>query len=178
VTLTDPDMKRYFMTIPEAVSLVLQSGSMDDEGKIFLLDMGEPTSILEMARQMIRLAGLRPDEDIRIEVTGRRRGERLIERLHDDNKTIGPTSHPSIWRVTPTIDCDPAKLLYSLRGLERTCTAQNEFVAIKLLEQLLHANGLRCELDVDLPLDVTLPHEQLAMPLRTDGATMRDLHAL
>jgi FlaA1/EpsC-like NDP-sugar epimerase len=178
VTLTDPDMKRYFMTIPEAVSLVLQSGSMDDEGKIFLLDMGEPTSILEMARQMIRLAGLRPDEDIRIEVTGRRRGERLIERLHDDNETIGPTSHPSIWRVTPTIDCDPAKLLYSLRGLERTCTAQNEFVAIKLLEQLLHANGVRCELDVDLPLDVTLPNEQLAMPLRTDGATMRDLHAL
>ena len=57
VTLTDPDMKRYFMTIPEAVSLVLQAGSMADEGKIFLLDMGEPASILDMARQMIRCQG-------------------------------------------------------------------------------------------------------------------------
>ena len=111
VTLTDPDMKRYFMTIPEAVSLVLQAGSMADEGKIFLLDMGEPASILDMARQMIRLSGLRPDEDIEIKVTGLRRGERLVERLHDDNETIAPTSHPSIRSLTPKVDYEPAAAL-------------------------------------------------------------------
>ena len=149
VTLTDPNMRRYFMTISEAVSLVLQAGSMADEGKIFLLDMGDPVSILEMARQMIRLAGFRPDEDIEIKITGCRRGERLIEQLHDDNETLGPTSHPSIRSVTPTSDCEPGKLLDSLRDLERTCAGGNGFAAISLLEQLLHASGVRYELDLE-----------------------------
>ena len=83
VTVTDPEMTRYFMTIPEAVSLVLQSGAMADEGKVFLLDMGKPVSIIDLARQMIRLSGLRPDEDVAIEITGARAGERLHEQLHD-----------------------------------------------------------------------------------------------
>ena len=84
VTVTDPEMTRYFMTIPEAVSLVLQAGAMADKGKVFLLDMGKPVSIIDLARQMIRLAGLRPDEDIEIEIVGTRPGERLHEQLHDD----------------------------------------------------------------------------------------------
>jgi FlaA1/EpsC-like NDP-sugar epimerase len=178
VTLTDPDMKRYFMTIPEAVSLVLQAGSMADEGKIFLLDMGEPASILDMARQMIRLSGLRPDEDIEIKVTGLRRGERLIERLHDDNETIAPTSHPSIRSLTPKVDYEPAQLFDALRMLERSCAQGNGYATIRLLERLLQASGVRCELDLDLPLDVTLPNEQLTMPLQADDvAVMSDLHA-
>ena len=74
VTVTDPEMTRYFMTIPEAVSLVLQAGAMADEGKVFLLDMGKPVSIIDLARQMIRLSGLRPDEDVAIEITGRASG--------------------------------------------------------------------------------------------------------
>jgi FlaA1/EpsC-like NDP-sugar epimerase len=149
VTLTDPDMKRYFMTIPEAVSLVLQAGSMADEGKVFLLDMGEPASILDMARQMIRLAGLRPDEDIEIKITGRRRGERLIETLHDENETIGRTSHPSIRSVTPTSVCDPERLYSSLRVLERRCAEENRSETINRLEQLLRASGVRCDLDLE-----------------------------
>jgi FlaA1/EpsC-like NDP-sugar epimerase len=176
VTLTDPDMKRYFMTIPEAVSLVLQAGSMADEGKIFLLDMGAPASILDMARQMIRLSGLRPDEDIEIKVTGLRRGERLIERLHDDNENIAPTSHPSIQSLTPKVDYEPAQLFDVLRMLERSCAQGNGYATIRLLDRLLQASGVRCELDLDVPLDVTLPSEQLMMPLQADDvAVMSDL---
>jgi FlaA1/EpsC-like NDP-sugar epimerase len=176
VTLTDPDMKRYFMTIPEAVSLVLQAGSMADEGKIFLLDMGEPASILHMARQMIRLSGLRPDEDIKIKITGRRRGERLIEKLHDDNEIIGSTSHPSISSVTPKADFEPEELFDSLRLLERTCAEANDVASIRLLERLLQVCGVRCELGFDLP-DVTLENERLARPLTGDAAAMSDLDA-
>jgi FlaA1/EpsC-like NDP-sugar epimerase len=176
LTLTDPDMKRYFMTIPEAVSLVLQAGSMADEGKIFLLDMGEPASILDMARQMIRLSGLRPDEDIEIKVTGRRRGERLTEKLHDDNETIGSTSHPSISSVTPNADFDPEELCDSLRMLERACAEANDVASVRLLERLLQACGVRSELGVDLP-DVPLEDEGLARPLIGDAAAMSDLDA-
>jgi FlaA1/EpsC-like NDP-sugar epimerase len=159
VTLTDPEMKRYFMTIPEAVSLVLQAGSMADDGKIFLLDMGEPASILHMARQMIRLAGLRPDEDIEIKVTGRRRGERLIEELHDDNETIVRTSHPSIWSVTPTIGYEPEMLFETLRLLERRCAEANGTAPITLLQQLLSSSGVRCDLNVKRSSDITLATE-------------------
>ena len=79
VTVTDPEMTRYFMTIPEAVSLVLQAGAMADKRKVFVLEMGKPVTIIELARQMIRLAGHRPDEDIQIEIVGTRPGERLHE---------------------------------------------------------------------------------------------------
>ena len=159
VTLTDPDMKRYFMTIPEAVSLVLQAGSMADEGKIFLLDMGEPASILDMARQMIRLSGLRPDEDIEIKVTGRRRGERLTERLHDDNETIRPTSHPSIRSLTPKVDHDPEALFAALQILQRTCAEGDGAASVRLLQRILRAGGVRCDLDLALPVDMTVSDE-------------------
>src|SRR5262245_12106886 len=163
VTLTDPEMKRYFMTIPEAVSLVLQAGSMADEGKIFLLDMGEPASILDMARQMIRLSGLRPDEDIEIKITGRRRGERLTEKLHDDNEIVGRTSHPSIRSVTPKVVYEPEQLFSALRLLEHTCADRIGGASIKLLEGILRASGVRCELDLDMPLDITVPDVDVAI---------------
>jgi FlaA1/EpsC-like NDP-sugar epimerase len=178
VTLTDPAMKRYFMTIPEAVSLVLQAGSMADEGKTFVLDMGEPASILDMARQMIRLAGLRPDDDIEIKVTGPRRGERLMERLHDDNETIEPTSHPSIWRVTPKIDSEPEKLFRILHMLERTCAESDGSATIRLLEQLLDASGVRCDFDLDRRVDINAPPEQQMMPLEADGAMRGHAHTV
>ena len=176
VTLTDPDMKRYFMTIPEAVSLVLQAGSMADEGKIFLLDMGEPALILDMARQMIRLSGLRPEEDIQIKITGRRRGERLTEKLHDDNEAIGPTSHPSIRSLTPKVDYEPEQLFRALHRLERTCADGSGGAAIRLLEGVLRASGVRCELDVDVD-DVSAPDANLAMALHRDNAVLSDTRA-
>src|SRR5213076_539174 len=81
VTVTDPAMTRYFMTIPEAVQLIIRSGALGRGGEVFVLDMGEPVPIMQLARAMVELSGLRPDEDIAIEIVGRRAGEKLNEEL-------------------------------------------------------------------------------------------------
>jgi len=96
VTITDPRMKRFFMTIPEAAQLVIQAGVIGRSGEILLLDMGEPVSILDLATEMIRLSGLKPGEDIEIQFTGLRPGEKLYEELHTDSETLLPTRHPKI----------------------------------------------------------------------------------
>jgi FlaA1/EpsC-like NDP-sugar epimerase len=100
VTVTHREMTRYFMTIPEAVSLVVQAGSIGGAGDVFVLDMGEPVKILDLARNMIRLSGLRPDEDIKIEFVGTRPGETLFEKLWTDDESVSPTAHPKIMRLT------------------------------------------------------------------------------
>ena len=99
VRVTHPEITRYFMTIPEAVGLVLQSGSMGQGGEIFLLDMGSPIRIVDLARRMIELHGLRPDEDIAIEFTGLRPGEKLYEELNYSAETSHPTRHPKVFRL-------------------------------------------------------------------------------
>ncbi|MSX01624.1 MAG: NAD-dependent epimerase/dehydratase family protein [Actinobacteria bacterium] len=91
VTVTDERMTRYFMTIPEAVQLIIRSGSLGDGGEIFVLEMGEPVSIIQLARDMIELSGLEPDRDIAIEVTGRRPGEKLHEELFNPHERPQPT---------------------------------------------------------------------------------------
>ena len=96
VTVTDPDMRRYFMTIPEASRLVIQAGAIGQSGQILLLDMGEPVRIVDLAADMIRLSGLRVGEDIAIEFVGLRPGEKLYEELHIPGERLLPTSHPKI----------------------------------------------------------------------------------
>ncbi|WP_310429147.1 nucleoside-diphosphate sugar epimerase/dehydratase [Chamaesiphon sp. VAR_48_metabat_135_sub] len=97
ITLTHTDITRYFMTIPEAATLVIQAGAMAKGGEVFLLDMGEPVKIYDLAAQMIRLHGLEPHKDVKIEVTGLRPGEKIYEELLIDCDAALPTGHPKIF---------------------------------------------------------------------------------
>ena len=99
VTVTDPNMKRYFMTIPEAAQLVLQAGSMANNGEVFVLDMGEPVRIVDMAEDLIRLSGLEPYEDIEIVFTQTRPGEKLFEELLTAEEGTSATCHEKIFRA-------------------------------------------------------------------------------
>ncbi len=99
VTVTDERMTRYFMTIPEAAQLVLQAGSMGKAGEVFLLDMGEPVKIVDLARNMIRLSGLEPDKDIQITFTGLRPGEKLYEELLTAGEGTSKTTHTKIFEA-------------------------------------------------------------------------------
>jgi FlaA1/EpsC-like NDP-sugar epimerase len=94
-------MTRYFMTIPEAVQLVLQAASIDSTGEIYLLDMGDPIKIKDLARRLIQMSGLRPDIDIPIQVTGLRPGEKLHEKLWADSAKVYPTTFPRVLNVHP-----------------------------------------------------------------------------
>lgn len=120
VTVTDPDMTRYFMSISEAVGLVLQASTLAGGGEIFTLDMGEAVNIMQLARRMIRLSGRTPDRDIRIEITGVRPGERLNEPLVGPRELMGPSAHPNIFRSEPP-ELDPAHLRASILELTKLC---------------------------------------------------------
>ena len=98
VTVTHPEMVRYFMTIPEAVQLVLQAGAMGGGGEVFVLDMGEPVRVLDLARDLIRLSGLSED-DVEIQFTGMRPGEKLYEELFFNEENASPTEHPKVLRA-------------------------------------------------------------------------------
>jgi FlaA1/EpsC-like NDP-sugar epimerase len=100
VTVTHPEMTRYFMTTPEAVSLVVQAGAIGGRGEIFVLDMGEPVKIIDLARSMIRLSGKDPEKEIPIEFIGVRAGEKLHEDLWGDDEHVAETEHPKIKRAT------------------------------------------------------------------------------
>ncbi len=117
VRVTHPEMTRYFMTIPEASQLVLQAAATGTGGQIFLLDMGEPVRIVDLARDLITLSGLRPDEDIEIVFTGVRPGEKLFEELRTDGEDIEPTTHEkvNVWKTRPI---DPDVLAEGMARLE------------------------------------------------------------
>ena len=125
VTVTHPEIIRYFMTIPEAVSLVLQAGAYAKGGEIFVLDMGEPVKILDLAKNMIRLSGYKVDQDIKIEFTGLRPGEKLYEELLMDEEGMTDTPNKLI-HIGHPIDVDEVKLAHALRILEKAAQSETD----------------------------------------------------
>lgn len=117
VTVTHPDIIRYFMTIPEAVSLVLQAGAYAKGGEIFVLDMGKPVKILDLAKNLIRLSGFRVDEDIKIEFTGLRPGEKLYEELLMEEEGMQETANRLI-HIGKPIEIDESRFFVQLRDLK------------------------------------------------------------
>ena len=124
LTVTDPEMARYFMSVREAVQLVLQAAALSGGGEVFTLSMGEPVTIIDLAKRVIRLSGRIPDKDVTINIVGSRPGEKLVEEIADDSEESVPSAHPSILVSRPTPP-NPGQLRRSLRDLE-TLALQGE----------------------------------------------------
>jgi len=133
VTVTHPDMKRYFMTIPEASQLVMQAGAIGQGGEIFVLDMGEPVRILDLAHEMIRRAGLKAGRDIELKFSGIRPGEKLYEELACDNEQTRPTAHRKI-RVWQLPTARPLEIRQMLERLINVLDASREEVVQALAD--------------------------------------------
>jgi len=136
VTVTHPEIIRYFMTIPEAVELLLAAGNMAKGGEIFVLDMGEPVKIADLARQIIRLAGLAPGRDIEIKYTGLRPGEKLYEELLMDEEGLKDTAHKKIFIGSP-IDIDRDKFFAQLEELRPVAYANESERVLELVAEIV-----------------------------------------
>ncbi len=151
VTVTHPEMSRYFMTIPEAVQLVIRAGDLGGGiGEVFVLEMGEPVRILDLARNMIRLAGYEPEEEVAIEFTGPRPGEKLHEELFNAGERSEPTSAERILRAVRSEPLDPEWVTETVDRLERLVIAGDE---AGLAERVVELTVDRASLEIDLELD-------------------------
>jgi FlaA1/EpsC-like NDP-sugar epimerase len=127
VTVTDPEMTRYFMTIPEAVQLVIRSGDLGGaSGEVFVLEMGEPVKIIDLAHNMIRLAGYEPEVDIAIEYVGARRGEKLHEELFNSDERPQHTASDRITRAVRDAPRDPEWVNATIVRLESLVSSGDE----------------------------------------------------
>ena len=137
VTITHPDMYRFFMTIPEAVYLVLQAASMENGGETFVLNMGEPVRILDLAEDLIRLSGLEPHRDIEISYTGIRAGEKLTEELWDEGTPLAKTLHPDIFRLDADASSADLNLPQAIERLSSLSHSNDTDAIIALLDELI-----------------------------------------
>jgi len=138
VTVTHAEMTRFFMTIPEAVQLIIQAGSIGGRGQVYVLDMGEPVKITDLADTMIRLSGKEPGVDVAVEFVGARPGEKLHEELWSETETVSPSQHEAIMLVTrPPID--PGWLEDELDELARLVDAGETLEAIGRLTTICAA---------------------------------------
>jgi O-antigen biosynthesis protein WbqV len=145
LTVTHPDMTRYFMTLREAVELILQASALGSEGpssnsrregKIFVLDMGDPVRIVDLARQMIRLAGLKPDVDVEIEIIGPRPGEKLFEEVLHESESLVATSCDGILLAAPRTT-DLVVIRNAAEHLQRACTAADEDAVLTIIREFV-----------------------------------------
>jgi FlaA1/EpsC-like NDP-sugar epimerase len=137
VTITHPEMRRYFMTIPEAAQLVLQAFSIGNGGEVFVLDMGEPVKIVDLARNLVLLSGLRPDRDIKIEFTGLRPGEKLFEELNLQDEYLVPTAHPKIRSYHAPFSADLRAMREALDQLQNIVDGKDVGRLVLLLKELI-----------------------------------------
>src|SRR5947207_905332 len=142
VTITDKRMKRYFMTIPESAQLVLQASVIGQGGEVFILHMGEPVRIMDLAESLITLSGLKPHEDIQIIETGMRPGEKLYEELSFETEKTVPTSHPKIF-INKLDTPEPETVRTALKVLARLVQERNEDELRRFLNGLLPEASLR-----------------------------------
>jgi O-antigen biosynthesis protein WbqV len=141
LTVTHPDMQRYFMTVREAVGLVLEASvagmnARIDDGGIFVLDMGEPVKIVDLARQMIRLAGLRPEQDIEIRFTGLRPGEKLFEELFHGREPPRQTGMTGLLMATPRT-ADPAIVGRAIEEIAQACRGGQTRLALNMVGRMI-----------------------------------------
>jgi len=136
VTVTHPDITRYFMTIPEACQLVLEAGFMGSGGEIFVFDMGEPVKIVDLARQMIKLSGFEPDKDIKIEFSGLRPGEKLYEELLTDQEKTLPTYNSKV-KIAEVADFDHVATLAKTVSLLQSCYRLSEEELVRKLSAIV-----------------------------------------
>jgi FlaA1/EpsC-like NDP-sugar epimerase len=136
VTVTDPEITRYFMTIPEAVQLVLEAATMGNGGEIYVFDMGTPVKIVDLARKMIKLAGFEPDRDIKIEFTGMRPGEKLYEELLNDEEITTPTHHEKI-KIAKVALRDFKVVLNDVNALISLTNGSDDTRIVKKMKQII-----------------------------------------
>jgi FlaA1/EpsC-like NDP-sugar epimerase len=165
ITVTHPEVTRYFMSIPEAVRLVIQAGAMATGGDVFLLEMGEPVRIYDLAEQMIRLSGLVPGKDIAIEISGLRPGEKLYEELLIDGDNICPTRHPKIYSAREE-KFTWAELEPMLQVLFQAARASDTTGVIRQLQKLVAGYSPDPRLLAKLDLDSSLTNSLLSLPPR------------
>lgn len=149
VTVTHPDMKRYFMTIPEAVHLVLQASAMGKGGEVFVLNMGEQVRILDLAEDVIRLSGLEPGKDIEIVFTGIRPGEKLSEELWDRTARYEPTAHPDIVLLAEESSLNGEPLSKVLDELGHLVREGEEDAILKILDEVIPGAAMRSTPSLD-----------------------------
>ncbi len=143
ITITHPDMKRFFMTIPEAVYLVLQASTMGSGGEVFVLNMGQQVRILDLAEDLIRLSGLEPGRDIEIVFTGIRPGEKLSEELWEDGSLLEKTPHPDIMRLDCKDELCGDGLVKSVEELIRLAQEGDTKAVTRLLDELIPGSAIR-----------------------------------
>lgn len=179
ITITHPDIRRYFMTIPEAVQLLLQAAVIGRGGEVFMLDMGQPVKIIDLAKDMIRLSGYEVDKDIEIVFTGLRPGEKLFEELFIPGEEYERTQHEKIIKVKNASRIVPEQVEFKVEALCKAATKNDPNLIVFLLEQLvpeympdyLNVEGQKSTVDSNTnPLNTTQnpPSNQLSVPAITN----------